>query len=347
MYNSLKYVSLKKKPETPRELNFATSKDVAFFVQDYISGDRNLQLINLDSKGCVINTIEGDLSYFMDNKSEIFAKAFLSNTSHWIFAKNCIDETTPALIDTGEIINSYGSLAKGFGISLLDYVEVFGDDKQILSYLEEPQFNKLRIMANDELDIIADHTYYKSGVEEKFKNYGKYNQLQISEDKLIMDINDKKEAIEYLIEDIASFDREAFYVLSLDENNKPINVNIASLGNLNQTICTAREVYKVPILSGASSVVFLHNHPSGKTEPSKDDLETTKILIRCGNILGICVNDHIVVGDKENYISLKEFSKSNPLLEKTMRFREFHFKKEVENLRKRTVKRELEDDFEL
>jgi DNA repair protein RadC len=100
-------------------------------------------------------------------------------------------------------------------------------------------------------------------------------------------------------------DREHFIVVSLDTKNQPVSINVCHIGSLNASIVHPREVMKSAILSNAASIIVGHNHPSGKTEPSREDIEVTKRLVEAGKIIGIEVLDHIIVGD-ETFTSLKE-----------------------------------------
>ncbi|AGK96667.1 JAB domain-containing protein [Clostridium pasteurianum] len=105
---------------------------------------------------------------------------------------------------------------------------------------------------------------------------------------------------------IGDMDREAFVVITLDTKNHPTSINVNSIGNLNSSIVHPREVFKTAILGNAASILVGHNHPSGDTSPSKEDINVTNRLKEAGRILGIEVLDHIIVGSFNNYISLKE-----------------------------------------
>lgn len=104
---------------------------------------------------------------------------------------------------------------------------------------------------------------------------------------------------------LGDLDREAFIVISLDTKNQPVSINICHVGSLNASIVHPREVMKSAILSNAASIMLGHNHPSGNSSPSKEDVEVTKRLAEAGKIVGIELLDHIIVGDDE-YVSLKE-----------------------------------------
>ena len=98
--------------------------------------------------------------------------------------------------------------------------------------------------------------------------------------------------------------KEHFLALLLDTRNRLIKVAEISIGSLDSSIVHPREVFKEAISASAASVIFVHNHPSGDPEASEDDIKLTKRLAEVGEIVGIDVLDHIIVGDKE-YLSLK------------------------------------------
>ena len=104
---------------------------------------------------------------------------------------------------------------------------------------------------------------------------------------------------------VGDLDREAFYVICLDAKLKVIGVNLVSMGSLDVAVVAPREVFKVAILLNASSVLCFHNHPSGDTEPSAQDIKTTLALQSAGDILKIQLLDHIIVGE-ESYYSIFE-----------------------------------------
>lgn len=103
---------------------------------------------------------------------------------------------------------------------------------------------------------------------------------------------------------IGDSDREYFVVMCLNTKNEPTHISTVAIGALNKTIIHPREVFKVAILSNAASVIFCHNHPSGNTDPSPQDIEVTSRLEEAGEILGIKVLDHLIIGD--DFCSMKE-----------------------------------------
>lgn len=99
-------------------------------------------------------------------------------------------------------------------------------------------------------------------------------------------------------------DREGFAVLMLNARHQCVSVNLVTIGSLNATIVHPREVFKAAILSNASSIIVVHNHPSGDPEPSAEDLDMTERLKRCGDILGIALLDHVIVAPGGSHVSL-------------------------------------------
>ena len=98
--------------------------------------------------------------------------------------------------------------------------------------------------------------------------------------------------------------KEYFLALFLDTRNQLIKMSEISVGSLDTSIVHPREVFKEAISASAASVIFVHNHPSGNTDASEDDIKLTKRLADAGEIMGIDVLDHIIVGDR-GYLSLK------------------------------------------
>ncbi|QKE76198.1 DNA repair protein RadC (plasmid) [Arthrobacter citreus] len=108
---------------------------------------------------------------------------------------------------------------------------------------------------------------------------------------------------------IADEDREVFLVLMLNTKNEVVGLHKAHVGSLNASVVHPRDVMKCAILNNATSIIVSHQHPSGDSTPSREDIEVTKRLVEAGKIMGIEVLDHIIVSYKGNYYSLKEHGK--------------------------------------
>ncbi len=108
-----------------------------------------------------------------------------------------------------------------------------------------------------------------------------------------------------MMEEMRYLKKEIFKALLLDTKNQVIKIVDVSVGSLNSSIVHPREVFSEAIKCGCNSIVFVHNHPSGDPNPSTEDIKTTQRLEEAGDILGIRVLDHIIIGDKK-YISFKD-----------------------------------------
>lgn len=106
---------------------------------------------------------------------------------------------------------------------------------------------------------------------------------------------------------IRDMDREALCVINFNSKLQPLNFNLVSIGAIDTTIASPREILKSAILSNAANMMILHNHPSNILEPSKEDIRTTAKLVDICNLVGIPLLDHIIVGpDKGRYFSLRD-----------------------------------------
>jgi len=101
---------------------------------------------------------------------------------------------------------------------------------------------------------------------------------------------------------------EHFAVVTLDAAHKVISMHITSQGILNKTLVHPREVFIDAITDNSATIILAHNHPSGALDPSKEDDEITERLVKAGELLGIPVLDHIIVGN-EGYYSYQENGK--------------------------------------
>lgn len=136
----------------------------------------------------------------------------------------------------------------------------------------------------------------------------KYEQ-KIKNLNLVRDYKNKKvisaHSIYELAEDYKKLDKEVFAVYLLDTKNKVKKREIISMGIMDASIIHPREVFRLAILTGAHRIILSHNHPSGDTEPSDEDMKITRQLQEAGKLIGIEVLDHVIVG-KRGYWSLVE-----------------------------------------
>lgn len=113
------------------------------------------------------------------------------------------------------------------------------------------------------------------------------------------------DVVDFFMADMSRLKKEHFKITMLDTKNNIIGIEEVSIGNLNSSIVHPREVFKQAIKRSSSAIILVHNHPSGDPSPSREDINITKRLVECGDLLGIRVLDHIIIGDKR-HISLKE-----------------------------------------
>ena len=111
-------------------------------------------------------------------------------------------------------------------------------------------------------------------------------------------ISSPKDAYEMIKEQLEGLDREQFIIACLNTKNEPTNISVVSVGTLNKAIVHPREVFKTAILSNAASIMAFHNHPSGETTPSQQDIQLTNRLYEAGELLSIKLLDHLIIGDR-------------------------------------------------
>ncbi|MDP3725214.1 MAG: DNA repair protein RadC [Nanoarchaeota archaeon] len=117
------------------------------------------------------------------------------------------------------------------------------------------------------------------------------------------ELTDPEKVYQLIKSKLKDYHKEHFYIIVLNSRN--YSIAEVSVGSLNASIVHPREVFAEAIKNKAASVIFAHNHPSGNTEPSEEDLELTRRLVEAGKILGIEVTDHIIVATN-SFFSFKE-----------------------------------------
>lgn len=119
-------------------------------------------------------------------------------------------------------------------------------------------------------------------------------------------LNSPDAVVKLMAETLKDYDREVFVVVNLRPDLKPINMNIVSMGALDQSLVHPREAIKSMVLSNACSVLMVHNHTSGKLVPSKEDIAVTDRMTKVCSMVGIKLLDHVIVGPGQNYYSFHE-----------------------------------------
>ncbi len=117
---------------------------------------------------------------------------------------------------------------------------------------------------------------------------------------------DKPDLIaEYYMESMRHLETEQTVLLHFDSKMALLGEDVLTTGTVNGALISPREIYIQALRRGAVRIVLLHNHPSGDPAPSREDIESTRLIKRAGELLGIGLTDHIIIGDL-CYCSLKE-----------------------------------------
>jgi DNA repair protein RadC len=117
-------------------------------------------------------------------------------------------------------------------------------------------------------------------------------------------LNNPEAVYRFIMRDFAGEKREVFRVIALSTSGKVKRVKTMTEGTLTASLVDARAVFKFAVLEDAASIIVVHNHPSGKLDPSREDIQITKDLVQAGAFLDISVHDHLIVGPT-GYLSLK------------------------------------------
>lgn len=125
--------------------------------------------------------------------------------------------------------------------------------------------------------------------------------VNIKEQKL----TSSKMVFDYYVQKIGDKKQEYFYVVYLDSAKKIIDDRLLFIGTINYSIVHPREIFKEAYLLSATAILCVHNHPSGNVFPSKEDLKITDDIRVIGDLLGIKLVDHIIIGNKQYYSFLE------------------------------------------
>jgi DNA repair protein RadC len=214
----------------------------------------------------------------------------LSDMPFYLQPWNKIKEKGPIYLDESEllaIIFNKGN-EKGNALEL---------SKKILNNYNLNQFNNLSLnKLKKEIGLIP--SYQILALNELFSRYSK-----IKNNAYNKYIKNAQDVYNIFYNDLKDKKQEFFYILLLDSKNKIIKKELISIGTLNSSIIHPREIFKPAINESANSIILIHNHPSGDVNPSDEDIQITKILIEAGNLLGIKILDHIIIG-KESFKSI-------------------------------------------
>ncbi len=181
------------------------------------------------------------------------------------------------------ILKTYGSLFKIQNASLEDLKKIRG--------MGDAKAAKLKACIEIARRMIIEERVFEESESMKRRN----SETITSPDRLY----------EIIKSNITQFSKEHFFVISLDTRNNLIGVDEISVGTLTASLVHPRETFESAIRRHAAKIIISHNHPSGETDPSDDDMKITRRLIEAGKIMGIEVLDHIII-TKTGYLSFKE-----------------------------------------
>ena len=191
------------------------------------------------------------------------------------------EELLAILLRTGNKLES----SKDLAIKLLSKV----DNLEELSNLTLEQLKSIKGIGNSKAAILLASFELSKRLNQKVDTI---NNKRFHHPKLIFD---------YYKNIIGSKSQEYFYAIYLDTSKKIIKEKLLFIGTVNFSLVHPREVFKEAYLSGASSIILVHNHPTGNVIPSSNDIETTNKLKEIGELMGIKVIDHIIIGKKKYY----------------------------------------------
>ena len=113
-------------------------------------------------------------------------------------------------------------------------------------------------------------------------------------------------AVKVMADMLKDYDREVVAIVNLQSDGRPINMNVVSMGALDQSVAHPREIFKSTILSNAASIMLVHNHPSGRLVPSSEDIVLTDRVKQLSDLIGVRFLDHVIVGPGKDYYSFHQ-----------------------------------------
>lgn len=175
-------------------------------------------------------------------------------------------------------------------------------NKVLIKIQEEADYRDLTVDDLKEIDGIgpAKASIIIAGIEIG----SRLKEQQLRENHLGKKITRPEVLADVFIERLGHEQKEYFYTVLLNTKHEIIGDHRISEGSLNSTIVHPREVYKLAVKKSAHAIIFVHNHPSGDTKPSREDVIMTERLVEAGKILGIEALDHLIIGG-DDFLSLK------------------------------------------
>ena len=161
-------------------------------------------------------------------------------------------------------------------------------------------------LAQQVRDAVKYHCVAMDGIKPQRDEYQIKSELKFMVVKEAMKVKIKSPDIAYeIMRTEAKIDRECAWVLHLNGRLDLIEKELVSMGTVESAFMHSREIFKKAIVNGSSAIIIIHNHPSGDTTPSEDDFKSATRIKKAGELLGIPVNDLIIIGSK-GYMSFAD-----------------------------------------
>lgn len=173
--------------------------------------------------------------------------------------------------------------------------KILGMDSRGLSYLHEVSAEELMTI-NGVGKTKAAQILATIEIAKRLSRFSSQEKIKVSSPLVLVNL---------LMDEMRYLNKEHFRIAILDTKNQILTIEGISIGTLNASIVHPRDVFHAAIKRSANSIILIHNHPSGDPQPSNEDINITRRLTDVGDLLGIKVLDHIIIGDNK-YISFKE-----------------------------------------
>ncbi|OEL08944.1 RadC family protein [Staphylococcus equorum] len=162
---------------------------------------------------------------------------------------------------------------------------------------------ELKMLSISDLNKIKGVGLYKALILKAAFELGERMHSGSVDDKI--QISSPKDVADFMMGKMEHLTQEKFIALFLNSKNVIIKQKTIFVGTLNSSIVHPREIFSEAIKCASNAIIVLHNHPSGDVTPSNEDIKTTERLKKCGQVLGIDLLDHIIIGD-HTYLSIVE-----------------------------------------
>ena len=254
-----------------------TGEEAIEYLKPYFENAKtpSIHLVQLNVQCKILRNNTISVRAFENHHREILSDLLLNNAQQVIVCDNYKN-----IAKSQELSDKINQYLKYTQIRLIDYINL---SKEV--HLKNSNY--------------GEDLYYSSDAEINLNSrYIEQNIKLVEEGYLDIKSGSLSDALDSLYEDLRKRTREQLIALNIDEDLKPINYYVSSIGIIDRSFASNFELLKGSILSGARNVILLHNHPSGSDYPSKHDIDTTRKVQEAYNFMGINFYDHHIVGSK-------------------------------------------------